>query len=244
MAKTIETKNKSFNKKFLLSNKSPFSVQEAYKMLRTNVSFSLPGNGCKCIGIVSSSRGDGKSTIAANLAISFGQINKKVLLVDCDLRLPTIATKLGIAARPGLSDYLVGDDGAVAIPVNHIEDKNIDVITSGAIPPDSTILLESAQMADLIEKIKEEYDYIIFDLPPINIVSDALILSKHIDGYLIILRHKMSEYSKVDEMIRYMKFADCKLMGLVYNGESQARKYYRKRGNYYYYNKYYYYKKK
>lgn len=94
--------------KMLLSENSPFTVKEAYKTLRTNVMFSLPGNESKCIGVVSADRGDGKSSIALNLAISFAQINKKVIVVDCDLRLPTIASKLGIQAKPGLKSYYLG----------------------------------------------------------------------------------------------------------------------------------------
>lgn len=229
-------------KTVLLSRKSPFSMQEAYKSLRTNITFSLPGSGCKCIGIVSPNRGDGKSTIAVNLALSFGQIKKRVLLIDCDLRLPTIAAKLGVTSQPGLSDYLVGSDQVDAVPILRFSNRSIDVIPSGAIPPDSTILLESDQMSNLVEALKEQYDYIIFDLPPIAVVSDALLLSKQIDGYLVVLRHKHSELSKVDEALRYMKFAECNIIGLVYNGKGQTRKYYKYRKNYYY-NKYYYQKK-
>jgi capsular exopolysaccharide synthesis family protein len=238
MAKRVEVGGAKENKTVLLTRESSFSVQEAFKSLRTNISFSIPGNKCKCIGIVSSNRGDGKSTIALNLAISLGQINKRVLLIDCDMRLPTVARNLGVVAKPGLSDYLVGDETAARIPIRTIDEKGIDVITSGAIPPDSTILLESEQMTALVERLKEEYDYIIFDLPPITIVSDALILSKHVDGYLIVVRHNTSEYSKINETIRYMQLADCKILGFVYNGKGEEKKYYKYRKNSYY--KYYY----
>ena len=94
----------------LLSEDSPFPMREAYKSLRTNVMFSIPGSDSKCIGIVSANRGEGKSTIAINLAISFAQANKKVIVVDCDMRLPTVAAKIGINATPGLSNYLAGND--------------------------------------------------------------------------------------------------------------------------------------
>ena len=104
-----KNKNKTgiFNpKKMLLSDKSAFSVKEAYKTLRTNVMFSLPGKESKCIGVASPDRGDGKSSVAINLAISFAQINKKSIIVDCDLRLPTISSKLQIESSPGLSNFL------------------------------------------------------------------------------------------------------------------------------------------
>ena len=228
-------------KKMLLSDKSPFSVQEAYKTLRTNITFSLPDAQCKCIGIISANRGDGKSSIASNLAISLGQIRKKVVLIDCDLRLPTIAKKFEIQSAPGLSNYLSG--GEPDIPVVHVKDRGIDIIPSGNIPPDSTTLISSHAMVELIKKLKESYDYIIFDFPPINIVSDAAILSEQIDGYLLVVRHKCSEYQMIIETIRRMQFADAKIIGFVYNGKNEDKKYYRKsRYSKYgknYYNKYY-----
>ena len=234
--------------KMLLSEKSPFSVQEAYKTLRTNISFSLPGSECKCIGIISANRGDGKSTIASNLAISLGQIKKKVVLIDCDLRLPTIAKKFEIQSVPGLSNYLSG--GVDEIPVVHETARGIDIIPSGNIPPDSTTLISSQMMIELINQLKQTYDYVVFDFPPINIVSDAAILSEIIDGYLLVVRHKTSEYQMINETIRRMRFADAKVIGFVYNGKGEEKKYYKRGryGKYYskYYNKYYnsyYYKK-
>jgi capsular exopolysaccharide synthesis family protein len=235
--KTNKTVNKEVDSKMiLLSDQSAFSVQEAYKTLRTNVTFSLPGSGCKCIGVVSASRGDGKSSIASNLAISLAQINKRVVLIDCDLRLPTVAKKFNIPSVPGLSNYLSGDVKRIAI--THDPDRKVDIIPSGNIPPDSTILISSPEMLQLIAELKESYDYIIFDFPPINIVSDAAILSGVIDGYLLVVRHETSEYQMVAETIRQMNFADAKIIGFVYNGKNSSKKYY-KRGKAYYKNNYY-----
>ena len=239
MAKKINVNNVFDSESMLLSKKSPFSVQEAYKTLRTNVSFSLPGGDCKCIGVVSAKRSEGKSSVSINLAISFAQLQKKVIVIDGDMRLPTLAAKLRIATNKGLSNYLAGN--CTEIPVQHIEDRNLDIITSGNIPPDSTTLLESDVMADMIEQLKEVYDYIIIDLPPLTVVSDAAILSKLIDGYLLVVRHNWSEMSKIDETMRQLRFADAKVLGFVYNGKSVESKYYRKRG--YYKENYYYYKK-
>ena len=222
--------------KMLLSDKLPFSVQEAYKTLRTNVTFSLPGTGCKCIGVTSANRGDGKSSISANLAISLAQINMRVVLIDCDMRLPTIAEKFRIKSTPGLSNLLSG--GISDIPIVHIDDKNLDIIPAGTVPPDSTTLISSQGMTDLVENLKEAYDYIIFDFPPITIVSDAVILSGIIDGYLVVVRHEKSEYQMISETIRQMQFADAKIIGFVYNGKDNAKKYYKK-SNYYYKNHYY-----
>lgn len=239
--KSKEKQNDTFNAKtMLLSSKSPFSVQEAYKTLRTNVTFSLPGTDCKCIGITSANRGEGKSTIAVNLAISLAQLNKQVVLIDCDMRLPTVITKLGINAKEGLSNYLSGQISEV--PVVRINNLGIDVIPSGTIPPDATTLINSEAMKELVNLVKDAYEYIIFDFPPINIVSDAVLLSGMIDGYLMVVRHGFSEYKKVNEALRQMRFADAKIIGFVYNSKNNDKKYYKRRG--YYYNRdYYYYKK-
>ena len=225
--------------KMLLSNKSSFTIQEAYKTLRTNITFSLPGSDCKCIGIISANRGDGKSSIASNLAISLGQIQKRVVLIDCDLRLPTIAAKFQIESVPGLSNYLSG--GTTELPIMKVEKRGIDIIPSGNIPPDSTTLISSQGMIDLVNKLKTMYDYIVFDFPPINIVSDAVMMASMIDGYLIVVRHERSEYQMLGETVRQMRFADAKIIGFVYNGKGEEKKYYKRGyGKNKYYNSYYY----
>lgn len=224
-----QTSNQNI-KSFLLSTDSPFSVQEAYKTLRTNVEFSLPGSACKCIGVTSANRGEGKSTIAINLAISLAQLKKKVILIDCDMRMPTVISKLNLSSKDGLSNYLSGV--VKDISIIRMNNKGIDIIPSGTIPPDSTTLIKSPAMTELIEKLKKVYDYIIFDFPPINIVSDAVLISNSIDGYIIIVRHQVSEFQKIQETIRQMRFADAKIIGFVYNGIDISKKYYRK-GRYY-----------
>lgn len=239
MAKSSKRNIVNFDpSKMLLSDNSSFSVQEAYKTLRTNLSFSLPGNGCKCIGVTSANRGDGKSSVAVNLAISFAQINKKVIILDCDMRLPTVASKIGIESKPGLSNYLVGSDDLRDMLIKRIEDKLIDVFPSGNIPPDPTMLLESQRMADLLEVLRNHYDYIVIDLPPLMPVSDAAILSKYIDGYLIVVRHEKSEFAKIQETLHQLEFSGAKIIGFVYNGKS-VDNHYRKSNKYYYYYDYY-----
>lgn len=236
-------KNKAQNndtfasKTMLLSSRSPFSIQEAYKTLRTNVTFSLPGSDCKCIGITSANRGEGKSTIAVNLTISLAQLQKRVVLIDCDLRLPTVVSKLNISAIAGLSDYLSGMIEEVRII--RISNLGIDVIPSGNIPPDATTLINSEAMVNLLNQLKDTYDYIVLDFPPINIVSDAVLVSGMIDGYLMVVRHGVSEFKKVSEALRQMRFADAKIIGFVYNSKNNEKKYYKRKGYYYRYDYYY-----
>ena len=234
--KNKNNKSKTFiPDKMLLSPDSSFSMQESFKTLRTNVSFSLPGKKNRCIGIVSANRGEGKSTVAVNTAISLAQIDKKVAIVDCDMRIPTVAAKLGMENRPGLSDYLADEDGNSRLPIIRNDDLNIDVIPAGTIPPDPTKLIESPQMRELIEALKMVYDYIVVDFPPVTVVSDAAILSSVIDGYLIVTLHESTETSQLDETIRQLNFANANILGFVYNSKPASRKSHKKNSKYYYY---------
>lgn len=224
-------------KKMLLSENSPFSMREAYKSLRTNLMFSIPGGDSKCIAIVSANRGEGKSTIAINLAISFAQTNQKVIVVDCDMRLPSVAAKIGINAKPGLSNFLAGSGEIQGDLIQHADEYGIDILAAGDIPPDPTTLLGSKQMKNLIALLKEYYDYIVLDFPPVTVVTDAVILSDAIDGYLIVVRHGLSEFKKLRETFYRLNFSDAKIAGVVYNGKGSRNsysKYYSKKGEYYY----------
>ena len=237
--KIMSGKDDFDSKSHLLSEKSSFTVQEAYKTLRTNVMFSLPGTGCKCIGITSAERGEGKSSIAINLAIAFAQLKSRVLVIDCDMRLPTIAKKLGIAQAPGLSNLLAGQTEAEEKLIKRVPEHRIDVLPAGDIPPDPTVLLESKQMTKLVELLREHYDYIIFDFPPVRVVTDAVILTKVVDGYFLVARHNYSEYGSLGDIIKTMRFAGGKILGFIYNGKTQnlsyvgSKKYYKKSRYYY-----------
>lgn len=211
----------------ILNEDSPFAVVEAYKALRTNVLFSLPNSGAKCIGVTSATKGEGKSSTALNLAISFSQIGKKVLIIDCDMRLPTIASKLGIPGVPGLSDILVGNR-EVASALRQTSEYGITVLPSGTIPPDPTYLLESQRMKALIGILRKYFEIIIVDLPPVNSVADAAILAQHLDGFLVVVRHGVAEYREVNSMLNQLRLANAKILGMVYNDAPVAGKSYYK----------------
>ena len=213
--------------KIMLTEKSPFAIQEAFKELRTNVMFSLPGTGCKCVGVTSPTPGDGKSTSAANLAISLAQIGKRVILIDCDMRLPTVAESFRISAVPGLSDFLSGQ-AAVDACVRQVERYQLSVMPAGSIPPDPTGLLEDAQMDRLINAFRSVYDYVIVDLPPVMAVPDASILSKYIDGFLLVIRNRQTRHRYVTEMIRRLQLTKSKIIGFsVVGGDLSSKKYYK-----------------
>lgn len=211
--------------RMLLSDKTPFAVQEAYKALRTNVMFSLPGAGCKCVGVTSPSPGDGKSTTAANLAISLAQIGKRVLLVDCDMRLPTVAASFRIALAPGLSDFLVGQ-AKIEECVRQTETLNMSVMPAGNIPPDATGLLEAKQIEHLFAAFRQNFDYVVVDLPPVASVPDAAILSKYLDGYLLAVRQKRTRHRDVVQMLKQLRLAEAKILGFTTIGGESGKKYY------------------
>ena len=214
---------------YLLTQKLPFNVQEAYRSLRTNVMFALPGSGCKCIGVTSPTPGDGKSTTSANLAISLAQIGKRVILIDCDMRLPTIAAKFRVKAVPGLSDFLVGQ-ARIEEVVRTVDNCELHVLPSGSIPPDSTGLLEAKQLENLFNALRDVYDYVIVDLPPVITVPDAVILSKYLDGYLLTIRHRQTVHRAVKEMLRQLQLTEAKVIGFVFTGsEADGSRYYKYR---------------
>lgn len=214
----------------LLCQDTPFAIQEGYRVLRTNVMFSLPGSGCKCVGVTSPAPGDGKSTTAANLAIALAQIGKKVILVDCDMRLPTVAATFRIPAAPGLSDFLVGQ-AKIEEAVRHSSVHNISILPSGNLPPDATGLLEDKQLDSLFSALKKIFDYIVVDLPPVNTVPDAMILGKHMDGFLIAVREQKTKHREIDGMLRQIRLADVRVLGFVDTGANI------KKNGYYYYSK-------
>lgn len=215
---------------------SPFAVRESYKALRTNVMFSLPGTDARCIGISSAEPGDGKSTNALNLAIIFAEIGKKVILIDCDMRLPTVANALDVPDEPGLSNLLAGQNSASEV-IRHVQKYGMDVISAGQVIPDPTSLLASRQMSALLQELRKFYDYIFLDFPPITTVSDALIVSGQLDGYLLVVRHGKTEKRAINDMMRSMQLADARVLGVIYAGTPLAEKRYY--GRYHNYGSYY-----
>lgn len=209
----------------VLSDKSPWGIQEAYKVLRTNVLFSLPGEGHRIIAVTSAFASDGKTTNAVNLAISLGKLNKKVLLIDCDMRKPSVSGMLGLKAVPGLSDVLAGME-KVGNALQHAVPYQIDVIAAGSIPPDPTLLLQGSPMQNLLLASQELYDYVILDFPPVTTVTDAVLLADIVEGYLIVVRHGQTDYRAVIDTVDQLAFAKANIIGFIYNDYSMENKKY------------------
>ncbi len=230
------------NKKTLHKNLE-FTAVEQYKLLRTNLLFTLPQDEkCSIIGITSAMRGEGKSTTAVNLSYVLAESGKKVLLIDGDMRIPSIAKKMGIENNFGLTDLLKGANSVQMGTFKYPEHTNWYIMPSGALPPNPSELLGSTRMKNVINTLSEKFDCIVIDLPPVNLVSDALAVSKYISGMIIVIREDYTEKKELETCFRQLKLSDVNVLGCVINednkGKSSYSKYRYKR--YYKYYKYYY----
>ena len=199
----------------ILNSKSPFSVVEAYKNLRTNVMYSIPRNEKgKTVVITSSSASEGKTTTCINLAITFAQMNARVLLMDCDLRKPRVYRYLKLDKKEGISNVLCGfADLENTLQVNVRE--NLDVLASGDIPPNPAELLQTKAFDKMMAVLQKVYDYIIIDTPPINVVMDAANIIKHSDGTILLVKKGATTYDMVDDAIERLEKIDAKLIGTI-----------------------------
>ena len=223
------SKNTEFNSD-TLSDKSKFAIVESYKAARTNIMFSLSADDNKIFAVTSYSKGEGKSTVSANLAISFSKMEKRVLLVDCDLRRPNVHNIFKVENSKGLSNVIgkmITFDDAVhrnALP-------NLDIIPSGTVPPNPAELMCSSSFVELVEQLSDQYDYIIFDTPPIGVVADALLLKDLIAGFVVVVRERSTTHGDLQSLLDSIKLADSKVLGFVevgctYNAKKGKKGYY------------------
>lgn len=216
-----------------------FTATEQYKLLRTNLGFTLP-EGLKCarIGVTSSTRGEGKSTTAINLSYVLAESGNKVLLIDGDLRIPSIAKKMGVAGSPGLTDLLMGKE----VPSDTFKSDLLDnwyIIPAGDLPPNPSELLGSRRMENFLNSMAEKFDYIIVDLPPVNIVSDAVAISKFTAGMVVVIREDYTEKKELEKCFRQLKLSGVNVLGCVMNGAKSGKGSYGKYRKYYKYYRYY-----
>lgn len=236
--KTDTDRSYTAQRRLILNSKSNFYIQEAYNTLRTNIRFVLPGDGCKSLCLTSGLASEGKSTTILNLAISFAETGSKVLLIDADMRRPSLGRLLIEKASPGLSDVLAG--------MTDIEDcvrknvrPNLDMIFSGEIPPNPLELLGCPRMKTLIDTMSARYDYILVDTPPIGVVSDACEVANVTHGVLFLVQQNSTEKDMVARGVKQLELSGSRLLGFVMNGVVQETKSrYRYRYRYRYGNKY------
>ena len=199
-----------------------FASSEAYKLLRTNLSFSIPNQERgRVVGVTSPRPRDGKSYTSINLAYSLAEAGNRVVLIDADMRRSSLAATLDKPLSPGLSNYLVGD--AKDVIHKSVLHEKLSLITAGDAPPNPAELVGSERMHLVLEALSQRYDYVIVDLPPINLVADPLVVSKHLDGILLVLRHGVSKRSEIKDAVRQLKFVGAHILGFVYNGHGKEQ---------------------
>lgn len=207
----------------LVAHKNPRSlVSEQYRTLRTNINFSIPDKDISTILVTSASQSEGKSTTSANLAIVFAQDGKKVLLLDADMRKPTMHHTFSVNNITGLSHLLIRQCSIKqALKASRI--NNLDLITSGPIPPNPAELLGSKSMLSLMDQLKEIYDIIIVDAPPILAVADSIILANECDGTILVIHSGKTEKANAMKAKEAIIASNSKLIGAVVNNYKMPR---------------------
>ena len=241
--KVDEKKEKREQASFLLTNKSPLEKVESYAKLRMNMLYTLVGKEHNVVAVTSPVSGEGKTTIASNLAISCALGGKDVLLIDGDMRRACLQEMFQYdAKKPGLSNILVGDISWQQAVLNS-EYKSLHLIPAGQLPPNPAELLGSSQMKDLLNRLEQAYELIILDLPPVNVVADPLAVSADVAGCLLVTRQYYSDHRDIRKALIAAEMTGMEVLGFIFYGEDlttgsqygyYGKKYYQK-----YYKNYY-----
>lgn len=207
-----------------VAKEMPRSVSaEAYRSIKTSINYSSADKVIKTIVVTSSIPAEGKSTIAGNLTFVLSENNHKVLLIDCDLRKPSLHKKFGVSSRNGITDLLIGDckleEGIKSI------NENIDLITSGTLPPNPVEIVGSNAFKEFIDKMSLSYDYIVIDTAPVLAVTDAQLLSVKCDGTLLVVRANKTRNNMLKRSYEELKKVGANLIGTILNDSESKGKY-------------------
>jgi capsular exopolysaccharide synthesis family protein len=208
---------KKMTKHHLISENLSSRVAEAYRVLRTNIQFASLDKPVKTILLTSSAPSEGKSTTAANLAVAFAQTGSRVLLIDADLRRPTLHRMFGLSNQVGLSSLLL-QSVASEVVLRSVNIPNLRVITSGPIPPNPAEMLGSTRMRDTLGNLATSFDYIVIDTPPTLAVADSAILSSMVDGVILVVSTSEVSADKIQRAKAQLDGVKANLLGVVLNG--------------------------
>lgn len=210
----------------LITFKKPnLPVLEAYRTLRTNIQFSSFDKKIKTLMVTSSGPGEGKTTTSSNLAIVMAQGGSKTLLIDCDQRKPSVHRIFGLSNEKGLSNILVNEHEVdINTYIHETEIINLDVLSSGTRPPNPAELLGSIKMKNFIEELKNTYDFIVLDTPPIVLVTDAQIIAQYTDGCLLVISSGEAERDTVIKAKGLLEKVSAKILGVVINKMDSKKK--------------------
>lgn len=221
------------NIKNIISYSQPKSViAEEFRAIRTNIQYSNLDKKIKTIVVTSTKKDEGKTTITTNLAVNFSKIeNKKVLIIDCDLRNPSIHKEFGISNSNGLTDLLV-EEKDLSNYIKETEINNLHILTAGSIPPNPSEMLSSNRMKVFMENIREDYDYVFIDTPPVGMVTDAGVLSAFLDGTILVVKSESVDIKDLQETKKKLVSVNANILGVILNANKV------KKDDYYYYSYY------
>ena len=225
-------------KKELITFRNPKSpISETFRTLRTNIQFMNVNKRMKTLLITSTLPGEGKSWVASNLAVTFAQAGKQVILIDADMRKARQYSIFGVSPRPGLANYLAENDKNAELSdmekyVQRTEIEGLYVISAGNVPPNPSELLITPQMQRLLDKLSSQCDIIIVDAPPCELVTDAAILSRIVDSTIVVTAHKFTKKANLQKTIKSIKNVGGRIAGVVLNKVPIDAKKYEK--SYYY----------
>lgn len=189
---------------------------EAYRVIRTSIQFAQAGKELKTLAVTSCMPNDGKSMTAANLAVVLTQAGKSVLLIDCDMRNPTVHKNFNLSNKVGLSSCIsMGTALSDAVQKTSIE--GLYALTGGVIPPNPSELLGSEQMKNVLQRAKEQYDYVLIDTPPVMPVTDALIVSRFVDGMILVIASAEIKVEMARDVKNQLVNAGANILGVVLN---------------------------
>ena len=201
----------------LLTDKDvPFNVVESYKTIRTNILFTATDSDKKVIAVASPNPGEGKSTSAANLAIALAQTGSAVLLIDADMRKPVQHRTFKTRNDEGLSTLII-KKSSISKSVKSNVINNLDLLPSGPLPPNPSELLSSGSFKILLDQFSSNDDYVIIDTPPINVVSDAMVMKESISGIMLVIRYAMTTYEELSSCMKQIGLANANMLGFVMN---------------------------
>lgn len=214
--KNKRNKHRIEERSLLTDENIPFNVVESYKTIRTNILFTVAESDKKVIAVSSPNPGEGKSTSAANLAIALAQTGSAVLLIDADMRKPVQNKMFKVKNDEGLSTLIIKKSSMEKSVKSNVID-NLDLLPSGPLPPNPSELLASNSFKELLEQFSRKYDYVVIDTPPINVVSDAMVMKDSTSGILLVVRYAMTTYEELSSCMKQIDFAQANMLGFIMN---------------------------
>ncbi len=234
-----KTKTKRFRAndiKKLLKHNSPFAIREAYNAARTNLMFTNTGDGSPVYIVTSAVPNDGKSITCLNLAISFAMMGKKTLVMDFDMRNPSLHRFFKLQQEHGVSELLAGLDQQISFKETIYE--NLWMVSSGKTPPNPAELLSGERAAKILQFAKEKFDYIFIDTPPVEIVTDVMVVAKQVTGVIVVVRSGITDGSILKHSIMSLEQGGARIVGFILNDLSPKNYTYGKKNMYKYYKTY------